>query len=187
MEGSDRVPEWLNYHHLRYFHAVAQEGSVRGASDKLRTSQPSICAQVKQLEVALGEKLYRRSGRSIALTDFGRLIYGYAEEIFALGRELLTTAEGAALRLRLENDGTVGVQLRLWVEVFDHEGYSLGRYSPQMATMTLLPGGSGERHVSLADLPPGTYDCLVIADNEDQNVFGARYQIEIAPPAPALP
>jgi hypothetical protein len=49
------------------------------------------------------------------------------------------------LRLRLENDGTVGVQLRLWVEVFDHEGYSLGRYSPQMATMTLLPGGSGER------------------------------------------
>jgi hypothetical protein len=102
-------------------------------------------------------------------------------------RELLTTAEGAALRLRLENDGTVGVQLRLWVEVFDHEGYSLGRYSPQMATMTLLPGGSGERHVSLADLPPGTYDCLVIADNEDQNVFGARYQIEIAPPAPPAP
>jgi LysR family transcriptional regulator, transcriptional activator of nhaA len=95
MEGSDRVPEWLNYHHLRYFHAVAQEGSVRGASDKLRTSQPSICAQVKQLEVALGEKLYRRSGRSIALTDFGRLIYGYAEEIFALGRELLTTAKRA--------------------------------------------------------------------------------------------
>ncbi len=95
MEGSDRVPEWLNYHHLRYFHAVAQEGSVRGASERLRTSQPSICAQVKQLEVALGEKLYRRSGRSIALTDFGRVIYGYAEEIFALGRELLTTAKRA--------------------------------------------------------------------------------------------
>ncbi len=95
METSDSALEWLNYHHLRYFHAVAREGSIRRAADKLRVSQPSICAQVKQLESALGEALYRRSGRSIVLTDFGRLIYGYAEEIFALGRELLTIAKRA--------------------------------------------------------------------------------------------
>jgi LysR family transcriptional activator of nhaA len=95
MESADRAAEWLNYHHLRYFHAVAREGSVSGASEKLRTSQPSICAQVKQLEAALGETLYRRRGRSIVLTDFGRVIYGYAEEIFTLGRELLTTAKRA--------------------------------------------------------------------------------------------
>ena len=93
MEDSDLALEWLNYHHLRYFHAVAREGSLRRASEKLHTSQPSICAQVKQLESALGETLYRRSGRSIVLTDFGRTIYGYAEEIFALGRELLTIAK----------------------------------------------------------------------------------------------
>jgi LysR family transcriptional activator of nhaA len=93
MESSDLATEWLNYHHLRYFHAVAQEGSVRRASDRLRISQPSICAQVKQLESALGETLYRRSGRSLVLTDFGRVIYGYADEILALGRELLTTAK----------------------------------------------------------------------------------------------
>lgn len=103
MEPSNNATEWLNYHHLRYFHAVAREGSVSGASKKLRTSQPSICAQVKQLEAALGETLYRRRGRSIVLTDFGRTIYGYAEEIFALGRELLTVAERAptARMLRL--------------------------------------------------------------------------------------
>jgi LysR family transcriptional activator of nhaA len=103
MESKDPAHEWLNYHHLRYFHAVAREGSLRAASDKLHTSQPSICSQVKQLEAALGETLYRRSGRSIVLTDFGRLIYGYAEEIFALGRELLTTAKRAptARTLRL--------------------------------------------------------------------------------------
>jgi LysR family transcriptional activator of nhaA len=108
MESTDHAHEWLNYHHLRYFHAVAKEGSVRGASEKLRTSEPSICAQVKQLEAALGETLYRRSGRSIVLTDFGRVIYGYAEEIFALGRELLTTAKRAptARMLRL-NVGVV--------------------------------------------------------------------------------
>jgi LysR family transcriptional regulator, transcriptional activator of nhaA len=95
MESADLTSEWLNYHHLRYFHAVAREGSVSGASEKLGTSQPSICAQVKQLESALGETLYRRSGRSIVLTDFGQVIYGYAEEIFTLGRELLTTAKRA--------------------------------------------------------------------------------------------
>lgn len=104
MESSEPVTEWLNYHHLRYFHAVAQEGSVSRASQKLRVSQPSICAQVKQLESALGETLYRRSGRSIVLTDFGRVIHGYAEEILALGRELLTTARRApsARTLRLQ-------------------------------------------------------------------------------------
>ncbi len=103
MESSNPAHDWLNYHHLRYFHAVAREGSVSRASAKLRTSQPAICAQVKQLEAALGETLYRRSGRSIVLTDFGRTIAGYAEEIFALGRELLTTARRAptARTLRL--------------------------------------------------------------------------------------
>ncbi len=95
MESSNTADEWLNYHHLRYFHAVAREGSVSRAAEKLRISQPAICAQVKQLEAALGETLYRRSGRSIVLTDFGRTIHSYAEEILALGRELLTVARRA--------------------------------------------------------------------------------------------
>ncbi len=108
MESENTATEWLNYHHLRYFHAVAQEGSVSRASEKLRTSQPSICAQVKQLEQALGETLYRRSGRTIVLTDFGRMIHGYAEEIFALGRELLTTARrGTTARTQRLNIGIV--------------------------------------------------------------------------------
>ncbi len=104
MEPSNTGDEWLNYHHLRYFHAVAREGSVSRAAEKLRVSQPSICAQVKQLEAALGETLYRRSGRSIVLTDFGRVIHGYAEEILMLGQELLTTARRAptARTLRLQ-------------------------------------------------------------------------------------
>ncbi len=108
MESENTANEWLNYHHLRYFHAVAQEGSVSRASEKLRTSQPSICAQVKQLESALGETLYRRSGRSIVLTDFGRMVHGYAEEIFGLGRELLTTAtRGTTARTQRLNIGIV--------------------------------------------------------------------------------
>ena len=103
MESTEHDYEWLNYHHLRYFYAVAREGSVSGAAAKLRTSQSALCAQVKQLESALGETLYRRSGRSIVLTDFGQLIRGYAEEVFAIGREILGTAKRAptARTLRL--------------------------------------------------------------------------------------
>lgn len=105
MESTEHTYDWLNFHHLRYFYAVAREGSISRAAEKLRTSQSALCAQVKQLEAALGETLYRRSGRSIALTDFGRLVQGYADEIFALGREVLSTAKRApssrALRLHV--------------------------------------------------------------------------------------
>jgi len=81
--------EWLNYHHLRYFWTVAKEGSLARAAAKLHVSQPSISEQIRELESALGEKLFRREGRNNVLTDTGRVVFGYAEEIFALGRELM--------------------------------------------------------------------------------------------------
>jgi LysR family transcriptional activator of nhaA len=87
--------EWLNYHHLFYFWTVAKEGSLRKASEKLHVSQPSISAQLSALENALGEKLFRPSGRTKVLTETGDLVMGYAEEIFSLGREMM-----GALRYR---------------------------------------------------------------------------------------
>jgi LysR family transcriptional activator of nhaA len=81
--------EWLNYHHLRYFWTIAKEGSLARAAAKLHVSQPSISEQVHELEAALGEKLFRREGRTNRLTDAGRMVFGYADEIFSLGRELL--------------------------------------------------------------------------------------------------
>jgi len=86
--------EWLNYHHLRYFWAVAREGSVTRASERLHISQPAVSAQVRTLEQALGEKLFSRSGRSVALTEAGRVAYRYAEEIFALGTEMTQSLKG---------------------------------------------------------------------------------------------
>ncbi len=97
MEMFEPEDSWLNYHHLRYFCVVAREGSISRASRRLSTSQPAVCAQVKQLEAVLGEALYRRSGRSIVVTEFGRMVQGYAEEIFGLGRELVTTAKRGSL------------------------------------------------------------------------------------------
>src|SRR5512137_603891 len=81
--------EWLNYHHLRYFWVVAKEGSLKQAAAKLHVSQPSISEQIKELEEALGEPLFRRSGRSNVLTDAGQIAFRYAEEIFGLGAELM--------------------------------------------------------------------------------------------------
>jgi LysR family transcriptional activator of nhaA len=87
--------EFLNYHHLRYFWSVAKEGSLRGASEKLKISQPSMSTQIGLLEAALGEDLFRPRGRSLELTEFGQLIYGYAEEIFTLGGEILGATKQA--------------------------------------------------------------------------------------------
>jgi LysR family transcriptional activator of nhaA len=81
--------DWLNFHHLRYFFTVARDGSIARASQALHVSQPSISTQLGQLERALGEKLFQKQGRGLVLTDIGRLVYGYAEQIFGLGRELL--------------------------------------------------------------------------------------------------
>lgn len=80
--------DWLNYHHLRYFWMVAREGGLRRAAEKLNVSPPSISAQIRDLEEALGEKLFRRSGRGNVLTDIGQVVLRYADEIFSLGREL---------------------------------------------------------------------------------------------------
>src|SRR5215203_1595884 len=88
--------EWLNYHHLRYFWAVAKEGSLRAAAEQLRVSQPSISAQIAQLEEFFGHPLFRRSGRGLQLTDTGRLVLEYAEDIFSTGRELLEAVRGVA-------------------------------------------------------------------------------------------
>ena len=86
--------EWLNYHHLLYFWTVAREGGVTRASEQLRLAQPTISGQLKALEEALGEKLFERTGRRLVLTDVGRVVYRYADEIFTLGRELQDTLKG---------------------------------------------------------------------------------------------
>ncbi len=83
--------EWLNYHHLLYFWVVAKEGTIAAACKKLMLAQPTISAQIRALENALGEKLFRRSGRYLVLTETGRVVYQYANEIFSLGRELTDT------------------------------------------------------------------------------------------------
>ncbi len=101
--------EWLNYHHLLYFWMVAKHGSIASASKELRLAHPTISGQIHRLELAVGHKLFTRSGRHLVLTDTGRLAFRYADEIFALGGELQDTLRGRV----------TGQPLRLVVGVSD--------------------------------------------------------------------
>lgn len=84
----------LNFAHLEYFWHVAREGGVARAARRLRVSHPTVSTQVKALERALGEKLFVREGRGLALTEMGRVVLRYADDVFAIGRELVEVVEG---------------------------------------------------------------------------------------------
>ncbi len=86
--------EWLNYHHLLYFWMVAKEGGLVPAGKVLRLSHPTLSAQVHALEEQLGEKLFTKVGRKLELTEMGRVVYRYADDIFSLGREMVDTVKG---------------------------------------------------------------------------------------------
>ncbi len=99
--------ERINYQHLFYFWNVACEESVTRACEKLHLAQPTVSGQLAVFEKSVGTKLFRKNGRKLALTDTGRVVFRYADEIFSLGRELTNTLKGRptgrAMRL------TVGV------------------------------------------------------------------------------
>ncbi len=81
----------LNYKHLHYFWMVAKTGSIAAAGKQLHLTPQTISMQLGQLEKQLGRKLFERAGRGLRLTESGRVVLGYAEEIFSLGGELLET------------------------------------------------------------------------------------------------
>ena len=78
----------INYKHLRYFWSVAKEGGVARASERLNLTPQTISGQITVLENYLGVVLFNRVGRNLELTETGRLILSYADEIFSLGGEL---------------------------------------------------------------------------------------------------
>lgn len=101
--------EWVNYHHLLYFWVVAREGGLVPAGKVLRLSHPTLSAQIHALERHLGEKLLAKVGRKLALTEVGRVVFRYADEIFTLGREMVDTVKGRS----------TGQPIRLEVGVVD--------------------------------------------------------------------
>jgi LysR family transcriptional activator of nhaA len=79
----------LNYKHLRYFWMVAKTGSIAKAATQLHLTPHSISGQLSEFAASLGVELFRRSGRNLELTETGRRIMHYADDIFATGDALL--------------------------------------------------------------------------------------------------
>jgi LysR family transcriptional activator of nhaA len=84
----------LNYHHLRYFWIIATEGSMSRAAQRLNVSPSSLSVQVKALEEQLGQQLFERVGRTLQLTEAGRIALDYAGSVFKSGHELIETLSG---------------------------------------------------------------------------------------------
>lgn len=150
--------QWLNYHHLLYFWTVAKEGSITAAAAQLHLSQPTLSTQVRKLEKSLDAKLFDRVGRSLVLTDQGQVVFRYADEIFALGRELSDAMQGmptkSALRL------TVGVPDVLPKLVV----YNLLKPALELQGQVQLVCYEGKQKDLLADLALHRLD-VVLADS----------------------
>ena len=79
----------LNYQHLLYFWAVVRAGTLAKACEELHLSAPTVSTQLRTLEQRIGHKLFVKSGRNLVPTKVGRIVFSYAEEIFAIGGDLL--------------------------------------------------------------------------------------------------
>ncbi|MBC7370550.1 MAG: LysR family transcriptional regulator [Bdellovibrionaceae bacterium] len=80
---------WINYHHLFYFKTIAEQGTVSKAAEKLRLGQPTLSAQLKQLEENLGVQLFERSHKKLVLSEHGKVALEYSRNIFRMGSEMI--------------------------------------------------------------------------------------------------
>lgn len=109
----------LNYHHLNYFWAVAKEGHLTRAAQRLHVAPSALSTQIRRLEEQLGQPLFVRKGRSLALTEAGRIALEYAETIVAAGQELLATLrEGRRQERQVVRVGAVATLSRNFQRTF---------------------------------------------------------------------
>lgn len=82
------MAQQLNYNHLRYFYTIAREGTIVKAATVLNVSPQTISGQLTVFEDYLGVTLFDRKGKRLVINGAGKLVFSYAEDIFALGSEL---------------------------------------------------------------------------------------------------
>ena len=84
----------LNFNHLRYFWAVAHDGSLTRAAERMNLSQSALSVQIQKLEQQIGHPLFDRVGRRLELTEAGQIALDYADTVFEAGQEMLSTLQG---------------------------------------------------------------------------------------------
>lgn len=125
-----RMP-YLNYHHLRYFRSIATEGSITRAAQRHNISASSLSIQLKLLEDRLGHKLFERTGRSLKLTEAGKIALSYASALFQLGDEFIGTLDTLAnpsrhvLRVGVVSGLSRNFQIELLRPLIGQEGIDL--------------------------------------------------------------
>ena len=148
----------MNYGHLHYFWVAAKAGGIMRAAEQLHTAPQTLSTQIKLLEEHLGQKLFRRSGRHLALTEMGSIVLGYADGIFALGAEL----EGAARQAR-SGPRTLDFRVGVTDSVTKAVAYRLLEPALDVAEPVRLICGEGKLPDLLSQLALNRID-LVIAD-----------------------
>lgn len=102
----------FNFHHLRYFWAVAHEENLTRAAERLHVSQSSVSMQIQKLEAELGHALFERRGKQLVLTEAGRIALDHADAIFARGDELESALQGRGKERRMLRVGSLATLSR---------------------------------------------------------------------------
>lgn len=105
----------MEIHQLRYFVAVAEEGSFSHAAEREHVSQPSLSQQIQKLEGELNQQLFDRLPRSVVLTEAGRCLLPYARQILTAisdaGRSVAALEDEMAGRLSVGAIPSIAVYL----------------------------------------------------------------------------
>ncbi len=108
----------INFHHLRYFWAVAKDGNLTRTAARMHVAQSALSSQIQQLEQQLGEALFVREGRRLVLTEAGHIALAHAEAIFTTGSELVATFEHGRQRSQVLRIAAVATLSRNFQESF---------------------------------------------------------------------
>lgn len=144
----------LNYHHLFYFYTIATMGSITKACDKLRLAQPTLSAQLKQLENYLKVKLFERENKKLILTEEGRRVLFYAAEIFDVGDEMIDNLKD------ISQKGRVRIQI------------GISHHVPRSIVDSLLE--------FLLTLEPNVYISLYVENEGSLNEALRTHRVDIA-------
>lgn len=147
----------LNYKHLRYFWMVAKTGSIAKAAEQLYLTPQSISGQLTEFADVLGVELFRRVGRNLEVTDAGRQIMSYADEIFSIGDELLDAIHNQ------QSSKTIPLRVGIADSVSKLVAYKLLEPALQLSTPIRLVCSEGRLISLLSDLSVHRLD-MIIAD-----------------------
>lgn len=173
----------LNYHHLRYFRAVAHEGNLTRTAARLNITQSALSVQIRQLEARLGHDLFERRNRQLHLTEAGRIALDHADAIFGAGEELVAT---------LARRGGARQAVRIGAQSTLSRNFQIGFLRPVLGhadvEIVLRSGGGRELldalqalalDVVLTNAPPAGEGPLLIHKIADQTVslFGTSTRV----------